>query len=84
MTITQLEYVVAVDNYRHFAKAAESCFVTQPTLSMQIHKLEDELELLIFDRSKQPVTPTEIGKKLIAQARIVINQSKLIKQISQH
>jgi LysR family hydrogen peroxide-inducible transcriptional activator len=50
---------------------------------MQIHKLEDELELLIFDRSKQPVTPTEIGKKLIAQARVVITQSKLIKQISQ-
>jgi LysR family hydrogen peroxide-inducible transcriptional activator len=84
MTITQLEYVVAVDNYRHFAKAAEACFVTQPTLSMQIHKLEDELDLLIFDRSKQPVTPTEVGKKLIEQARIVITQSKLIKQISQH
>ncbi|MCT4623932.1 MAG: LysR substrate-binding domain-containing protein [Schleiferiaceae bacterium] len=83
MTITQLEYVVAVDNHRHFAKAAEACFVTQPTLSMQIHKLEDELDILIFDRSKQPVTPTEVGKKIIAQARVVITQSKLIKQISQ-
>ena len=66
ITLTQLEYVVAVDNHRHFAKAAEACFVTQPTLSMQIHKLEDELDILIFDRSKQPVTPTEVGKKIIA------------------
>lgn len=83
MTITQLEYVVSVDNHRHFAKAAEACFVTQPTLSMQIHKLEEEFDLLIFDRSKQPVTPTEVGKKIITQARLVINQSKIISEIAQ-
>ena len=58
MTITQLEYVVAIDTYRHFGNAADSCFVTQPTLSMQIHKLEEELGVKIFDRSKQPVIPT--------------------------
>ena len=50
MTITQFKYIVAVDNHRHFAKAAEACFVTQPTLSMQIQKLEEELDILIFDR----------------------------------
>ena len=63
ITLVQLEYIIAVDNYRHFAKAAENCFVTQPTLSMQIQKLEDQLGVIIFDRSKQPVVPTEIGKK---------------------
>ncbi len=83
MTITQLEYIVSVDNHRHFAKAAEACFVTQPTLSMQIHKLEEEFDVLIFDRSKQPVTPTEVGKKIIAQARVVINQSKIVSEIAQ-
>ena len=54
MTITQFKYIVAVDNHRHFARAAEACFVTQPTLSMQIQKLEEELDILIFDRSKHP------------------------------
>ena len=63
MTIQQLEYIIAVDNYRHFVKAAEACRVTQPTLSMMIQKLEDELEVKIFDRMTQPVQPTEIGKK---------------------
>lgn len=63
MTIQQLEYIIAVDNYRHFAKAAEACRVTQPTLSMMIQKLEDELEVKIFDRMTQPVQPTAIGEK---------------------
>ena len=67
MTITQLEYIIAVDTYRHFATAAERCFVTQPTLSMQIQKLEDDLGSKIFDRSKQPVIPTEMGEEIIAQ-----------------
>jgi len=61
MTITQFKYIVAVDNHRHFAKAAEACFVTQPTLSMQIQKLEEELDILIFDRSKHPIVPTPLG-----------------------
>jgi LysR family hydrogen peroxide-inducible transcriptional activator len=69
MTLTQLEYIVALDTHRHFVFASEKCFVTQPTLSMQIQKLEEELGVKIFDRTKQPVIPTEIGKSIIAQAR---------------
>ena len=64
MTLTQLEYVVAVDTYRHFVLAAEKCFVTQPTLSMQLQKLEEELGVKLFDRTKQPVIPTEIGTRM--------------------
>ena len=75
MTLVQLEYIVAVDTYRHFALAAEKSFVTQPTLSMQIQKLEDELGVKIFDRSKQPVVPTEIGEEIIQQARLLLSQS---------
>jgi len=81
MTIIQLEYVVAVDNHRHFAKAAEACFVTQPTLSMQIQKLEDQLGVILFDRSKHPVIPTEIGRRIIEQARKVITESKRVNEI---
>ena len=75
MTFTQLEYIIAVDNARHFAKAAAQCFVSQPTLSMQIQKLEEELGIKIFDRSKQPVLPTEAGAAIIAQARTIIANS---------
>ena len=81
MTITQLEYIVAVDTYRSFVLAAEKCFVTQPTLSMQVQKLEDTLGVKIFDRSKQPVTPTEIGIEIITQARIMLSESEKIKEI---
>lgn len=83
MTITQLNYLLAVDNHRHFARAAEACFVTQPTLSMQIQKLEEELGVLLFDRSKHPVRPTSIGEKIIEQARVVIHESDRIEQILQ-
>jgi LysR family hydrogen peroxide-inducible transcriptional activator len=69
MTITQLEYVLAVDEHRNFAAAAKRCYITQPTLSMQIKKLEEELGVLIFDRSKKPVVPTDIGTRIIAVAR---------------
>jgi LysR family transcriptional regulator, hydrogen peroxide-inducible genes activator len=69
MTFVQLEYLVALDDYRHFALAAEHCHVTQPTLSMQIQKLESEIGIQIFDRSKHPVVPTEMGEELIKQAR---------------
>ena len=65
MTIVQLEYIVAIDTYRSFVLAAEKCFVTQPTLSMQVQKLEDELGIKLFDRSKQPVIPTEAGREII-------------------
>ncbi|HZY39481.1 MAG TPA: LysR substrate-binding domain-containing protein [Mucilaginibacter sp.] len=81
MTITQLEYVVAVDTYRSFVSAADKCFVTQPTLSMQIQKLEDTLGVRIFDRSKQPVIPTEIGIEIIAQARVMLSEAEKIKEI---
>ncbi len=82
MTLTQLSYVVAVDKYRHFATAAEKSFVTQPTLSMQIHKLEDELGITIFDRSKSPVIPTEIGEKVIEQAKVILKESKQLSDIA--
>lgn len=81
MTLTQLEYMVAVDSYRHFVLAAEKCFVTQPTLSMQLQKLEEELGVKIFDRTKQPVIPTEIGARIIAQARVVLRESEMIRQM---
>lgn len=81
MTIQQLEYIIAVDNYRHFAKAAEACYVTQPTLSMMIQKLEDELAVKIFDRMVQPVAPTEIGKKIIKQAHTSIYHFKRIREL---
>jgi LysR family hydrogen peroxide-inducible transcriptional activator len=69
MTFVQLEYIVALDTYRHFALAAEQCHVTQPTLSMQIGKLELDLGIKLFDRSKQPVLPTEAGIEIIEKAR---------------
>lgn len=81
MNLQQIEYIIAVDTYRHFVTAAEKCFVTQATLSMMIRKLEDELNVKIFDRSKQPVEPTEVGKKLITQGRIILHESKRLKQI---
>ena len=83
MTFTQLEYIVAVDNEQHFAKAAAQCFITQPTLSMQIQKLEDEIGIRIFDRNKQPVIPTEAGKEIIAQARKVLAERDAIHDIIQ-
>ena len=81
MNIQQLEYILAVDTYRHFAKAAEHCRVTQPTLSMMIQKLEDELGIKLFDRNTQPVCPTPAGRKVIDQARTVLYQASLIKDI---
>ena len=84
MTFIQLEYIVAVDTWRHFATAAEHCFVTQPTLSMQIQKLEEELDLKIFDRSKQPVVPTETGVEIIQQARALLaGRNKLLQTIQE-
>lgn len=84
MTLTQLEYIVAVDTHRHFAQAAEACFVTQPTLSMQIQKLEEELDVKIFDRTKQPVIPTETGALIIAQSRVALRESNRIMELVEH
>ena len=82
MTLVQLEYIIAVDTWRHFSTAAEQCFVTQPTLSMQIQKLEEELDVKIFDRSKHPVIPTEMGVEIIEQARsIIARRNNLLESI---
>lgn len=81
MNLQQLEYIIAVDNFRHFQKAADKCCVTQATLSMMIRKLEEELGIKIFDRSKQPVKPTDIGNRLISQARKIIAESAKMKEI---
>jgi LysR family transcriptional regulator, hydrogen peroxide-inducible genes activator len=81
MTLVQLEYVVAVDSFRHFASAAAHCYITQPTLSMQINKLEQELGLKIFDRSKQPVIPTEAGKEIITEARKILAGKDMITEM---
>lgn len=74
MTITQLEYILAVNNYKSFSIAANHCFVTQPTLSMQIQKLEEELGVVIFDRSRNPISATDIGEQLIRQAKIILEE----------
>jgi len=81
MTITQLKYVLAVAEHQNFTKAAKNVFVTQPTLSMQIQKLEEELDVLIFDRSKKPIQLTEVGKKLVIQARNIVNESGRMQDI---
>lgn len=81
MTITQLRYVLAVAEYRNFTVAADKCFVTQPTLSMQIQKIEDELSILIFDRSKKPIQITDIGQKIINQAKNIVNEADRIQDI---
>lgn len=73
-TITQIEYILAVETHRHFGKAAKACHISQPTLSQQIHKLEDELEIQIFDRIQKPIIPTAEGSLFIEQAKIVIRE----------
>ncbi|WP_374033456.1 hydrogen peroxide-inducible genes activator [Bdellovibrio bacteriovorus] len=83
-SLTQLEYVMAVHKHGHFAKAAEACHVTQPTLSMQIQKLEEDLGVVIFDRSKKPILLTHMGKKLISQIQTVLFESRKIESIIQH
>jgi LysR family hydrogen peroxide-inducible transcriptional activator len=81
MTLTQLFYVVSVAMYKSFSKAAEKCFVTQPTLSMQINKLEEELGVKIFNRQITPIEPTDIGNEIIEQARIILEESERINDI---
>ena len=81
MTLQQLEYILAVNQFRHFAKAAEYCRVTQPTLSAMIQKLEEELDTRIFDRSQQPVCPTPVGIHIIEQAQNILVQANRIKNI---
>ena len=83
MTLQQLEYIVALDNCRSFSVAAEICHVTQPSLSLMVQKLEAELGIKLFDRSKQPITPTEIGERIIAQARQILHESQKLHQLAQ-
>jgi LysR family hydrogen peroxide-inducible transcriptional activator len=83
MTLTQLEYLIAIERYGSFSLAAEKCYVTQPTLSMQIQKLEEELDIIIFRRDKQPIVPTEIGRKIIEQAKIILKEKEKLQIILQ-
>ena len=84
ITLIQLEYITTLDTYRHFSTAAEKCFVTQPTLSMQIKKMEDDLGIIIFDRIRQPVVPTTQGRQVIEQARIILQEAGKIDLIVQN
>lgn len=84
MTITQLQYVLAVAEHKNFTLAAEKCFVTQPTLSMQIQKIEEELNVQIFDRSKKPIQLTDIGQKIVNQAKNIVIEADRIKDIVEH
>src|SRR5438128_130016 len=82
MTLIQLEYIIALDRYRHFGKAADFCNIAQPSLSMQIQKLEDELKTTIFSRNT-PVTPTEAGIIIIDQAKKIIAEADMVQQLIQ-
>jgi LysR family transcriptional regulator, hydrogen peroxide-inducible genes activator len=81
-SLTQLEYIVAVDKYRHFGKAADNCNISQPTLSMQIQKVEEEIGYLLFDRLKKPVVPSQKGQKFIQQARVLLHEHRRLMDLS--
>ena len=83
ISLIQLEYLIALKQYESFSLAAEHCFVTQPTLSMQIKKLENDLDTILFDRTKKPVKPTDIGLKIIEQAEIILAETNKIEEIIQ-
>lgn len=81
MTLQQMEYIVAVDKYRHFAKAAESCGISQSTLSSLVQKLEIELDVTIFDRNSHPVKPTAIGEEIISRAKLLLFNAAQVKEL---
>lgn len=81
MTLTQLNYIVAVDKYKNFGVAAQHCDITQPTLSMQIQKLEDDLGVILFDRSQQPIKTTKVGELLIQQAKSILREATKFNEI---
>ncbi len=83
MTLTELKYIVTLASEKHFGKAAEKCFVSQPTLSVAVKKLEEELGVALFERSKGHITVTELGQKLILQSQKVLDQARVIKDIAQ-
>ena len=82
MTLTELKYIVAVARERHFGKAADACFVSQPTLSVAVKKLEEELDLKLFERSANEVTVTPLGEEIVRQAQSVLEQAAHIKEIA--
>jgi LysR family hydrogen peroxide-inducible transcriptional activator len=82
MNLQQLEYIIALDKYKNFSKAAESCFITQATLSTMVKKLEEELDLIIFDRKTNPIITTECGQEIIIEAQKVINHTKTLKLLA--
>lgn len=82
MTLQQLRYIVSIDKYRHFGKAAESCGLTQSTLSLMVKKIEEELDVRLFDRDAHPVAPTEVGRKVIDQAKVVLYNADQIVEIT--
>jgi LysR family transcriptional regulator, hydrogen peroxide-inducible genes activator len=82
MNLQQIEYIVALDKYKSFSKAAEKCFITQATLSTMVKKLEEELDVVIFDRKTTPIITTDSGKEIIAEALLLLNHSNNIKQLS--
>ncbi|MCF0179094.1 MAG: LysR family transcriptional regulator [Bacteroidales bacterium] len=84
MTFQQLEYIVAVDKYRHFVNAATACGVTQSTLSSTINKLEQEIDVIIFDRSKHPIEPTALGRQIITQASTILHNSEMLRELVQN
>ncbi|MCU0446614.1 MAG: LysR substrate-binding domain-containing protein [Microscillaceae bacterium] len=84
MTLQQLEYILALDTYRHYVTAADKCFVTQPTITIQVKKLEDEIGVQIFDRSKTPLEPTPLGEIILSKARTIIQEVQQLKEIVNH
>lgn len=81
MTLQQLHYIVALAEHRQFIRAAESCHVTQPTLTMQVRKLEEDLDVELFDRRTLPVRPTEVGERVVAQARVVLREAEQLRAL---
>ncbi len=82
MTLTELKYIVAVARERHFGRAAEACFVSQPTLSVAVKKLEEELDLKLFERGASEVSVTPLGEQIVRQAQVVIEQAAALKEIA--
>ncbi|PNW30293.1 hydrogen peroxide-inducible genes activator [Formosa algae] len=81
MTLQQLQYVIALDTYRHFVTAAEKCFVTQPTITIQVKKLEEEIGFLIFDKSKFPIKPTDLGEIFILKSKEILREVSELKNM---
>ena len=84
MTLTELRYIVAVARERHFGRAADACFVSQPTLSVAVKKLEDELGVSLFERGPAEVAVTQVGAEIVAQAQRVLEQAGTIKELAKH